>query len=525
MVGVAGRSKACNTCRQRRIKVRFSAVFAPTWNGPTDCCLTIKKCSYERPHCAQCIKSNFRCTGYQRERQFVVGSKFVQGQPTLEEQRSSMHMVRSTPSKVIWQAAPSPHASYRLQLLNEFLGLYLPVTHLGPVEDRPWLSLVTSLPSPTRALEVAVMALSTARLGRVKNDPSMMTESLQLYTLGLSEIQKALWNPALMYKDETLAASMALAMYELSECPSESKSGYISHHKGCARLVQLRGVNAHISGLGHQVFLTFRMQGVSCLVSWPHQTLIVQILEALQPHHATYLSEEPWIDGPWKDRQKRPMDALLDHLARAPGIFNQVHELQERAPHEVLPTALFIIKQCWEVDRNMRTFYENLERSIPGPLYWPEFSTTRGTAGERALFPISFHFPDLNIANMLMIYWATATMLWSGMSQLYRLVRALSSTETTPNGEIDGSSQSDTSQLPPLEHRLDYHAPARNVCQSVEYCVQDQMLGFGMSSVVAPLTILAETLRHDSKFGLEILWISHVLKKVDEQGVRILRHI
>ena len=487
--------------------------------------LIIEKCSYERPQCAQCIKSNFRCTGYQRERRFVVGSKLVQGQGTLDQPRSCKHMVRSTAPRVIWQAVPSAHASYRLQLLNKFLESYLPITHLGPVEDGSWLLLVTSLPSPTRALEVAMMALSTARLGRVSNNLPMIRDSLHLYTLGLAEIQMALWNPALMYKDETLAASMALAMYELSECPAESKHGYISHHKGCSRLVQLRGVNAHTSGLGHRVFLTFRMQGVSCIVSQSYQTLIKQILKALQPNYSTYLSEEPWIDGPWTDRPKRPMDALLDHLARAPGIFNQVHDLKKRAPHEILPTALLIIKQCWEVDRDMRTFYENLDGSIPGPLYWPEFSRTRGTADEKALFPISFHFPDLNIANILTIYWATSTILWSGMSQLYRLVQTLDSTESTPKRDINGSSHSDPSQLPSLDHRLDYRSPARNVCQSVEYCVQDQMLGFGISSVVAPLTILAESLRDDPKFGRENLWISQVLKRVDEQGIRILRHI
>lgn len=182
-------------------------------------------------------------------------------------------MVRSTVPKIIWHTVPSPHAPNRIQLLNQFLHSYVPLAQLGPMEERPWLLSVNSLPEPTKALEVAIMAISTARLGRLNADPFMIREGLRLYTLGLSEVQKALWDPELMYKDETLAASMALAMYELSECPSESKQGYVSHQKGCARLVQLRGAKAHTSGLGHRVFLNFRFQGVSCLVSQYHNML------------------------------------------------------------------------------------------------------------------------------------------------------------------------------------------------------------------------------------------------------------
>lgn len=66
-----------------------------------------------------------------------------------------------------------------------------------------------------------------------------------------------------MYRDETLAACMALAMYEMMECPSGDKSGYMSHCNGLNTLVRLRGPNAHVEGLGHRVFLAFRVHAVS----------------------------------------------------------------------------------------------------------------------------------------------------------------------------------------------------------------------------------------------------------------------
>lgn len=107
------------------------------------------------------------------------------------------------------------------------------------------------------------MALCMARLGRENNHLDFIRESLRLYTRGLYEMQKALWDPQLMYSDETLGACMALAMYELVECPAANRRAYASHQDGCAKLVELRGAEAHGSGLGHQIFLAFRRQSVS----------------------------------------------------------------------------------------------------------------------------------------------------------------------------------------------------------------------------------------------------------------------
>ncbi|KAI8962827.1 hypothetical protein F5Y11DRAFT_347182 [Daldinia sp. FL1419] len=47
MVGVAGRSKGCNTCRKRRVK-----------------------CDEAKPECYRCIKAGFECLGYQRATQW-----------------------------------------------------------------------------------------------------------------------------------------------------------------------------------------------------------------------------------------------------------------------------------------------------------------------------------------------------------------------------------------------------------------------------------------------------------------------
>ena len=48
MVGVAGKSKACNDCKRRRVK-----------------------CGFERPGCARCAKAKIQCSGYDHQVFFV----------------------------------------------------------------------------------------------------------------------------------------------------------------------------------------------------------------------------------------------------------------------------------------------------------------------------------------------------------------------------------------------------------------------------------------------------------------------
>jgi hypothetical protein len=161
---------------------------------------------------------------------------------------------------------PVRHA-FRQQLLNEFIYSYLPdcasmSQRSVRKEEASWLILVTELPELTTALDTSVLAMCTAKIGRLNNDPVLVKASLKLYVQGLWELQMALWDPKLMYKDETLAACMALWMYEVMECPAKTVTGWISHFDGCQRLVQLRGAEAHSTALGHRVFLAFRTTAV-----------------------------------------------------------------------------------------------------------------------------------------------------------------------------------------------------------------------------------------------------------------------
>lgn len=136
-------------------------------------------------------------------------------------------------------------------------------TRRKPEINGTWLSLFPSLQNISHALEFSILTLCTAFLGRMHDDVVLVQHSLVFHGRALWALQKALWDPNAMYKDETLAACIALTMYEATERPGGNNSGWTSHMDGCAILIRQRGAEAHLSTLGHRLFLWYRISGVS----------------------------------------------------------------------------------------------------------------------------------------------------------------------------------------------------------------------------------------------------------------------
>ena len=119
--------------------------------------------------------------------------------------------------------------------------------------------MIPSLTDSSKALEASVLAIATAKLGRVSGSRVLLQESLRFYSNGMWELQQALWNPKSMYNVDTLAACFAMLMYEVIECPNKTLDAMEAHRKGCARLVELRGPNSYTSDFSHELLLAFRI--------------------------------------------------------------------------------------------------------------------------------------------------------------------------------------------------------------------------------------------------------------------------
>jgi hypothetical protein len=163
-------------------------------------------------------------------------------------------------------------AASRQQLHGSFFSTCFPqgaagIGSSGNAKGGTWLLQLPELLMRIPALEASISAISASILGRMHDDQYLVNESLKLYTIGLRELQKALWNPKSMYDDETLASCLCLSLYEIVECPGDGSQAYYNHLKGCMRLVEARGIDRHLSGIAHELFLGFRAQGVSFSLS------------------------------------------------------------------------------------------------------------------------------------------------------------------------------------------------------------------------------------------------------------------
>lgn len=253
------------------------------------------QCSLEKPHCKICIKSKRECSGYDQDRTFILDqrtrkqilkleTKELSPDTLLAKTNSSADPTPSSPKELvqlqgsistknayssIWTiTSPSIRSVYRQQIISEFLHSFTPNNFIqeSPTKDnimKSWFTLLPSHSDFTTALEATVLAVCTAKLGRLNNDPALVHESLKFYIQGLWELQRALYTPELMYKDETAASCMALIFYEVMECPDQTIKAWKKHVDGCATLFELRGPKAYGSEFGHELFLTFRQMEVS----------------------------------------------------------------------------------------------------------------------------------------------------------------------------------------------------------------------------------------------------------------------
>jgi hypothetical protein len=134
-------------------------------------------------------------------------------------------------------------------------------------ERNDWMVQVVNLPSLTPALEDALLAVCTARLGRLADRPALVRESLNLYTKSLSEMRLGILESG-RNNDQSVTACLALLLYEVTECPGGTTDGYVAHYDGTMQLVQMQGPGAFTSGLAHSVFQILRLHAVStCLWS------------------------------------------------------------------------------------------------------------------------------------------------------------------------------------------------------------------------------------------------------------------
>ena len=247
----------------------------------------------------------------------------------------------------------------------------------------------------------------------------------------------------------------------------------------------------------------------------------------------TFVTEFNWMTEPFTNENLSPFDVLTNMLLRAPARTEQGDRLaQIESPELQLEGSLKYAQVLWQVDEETSQFLENLAVSVNGPLCWPTFSgeiskrISERTAQSRDLPPIEFHFIDVRIAKVFVLYWSILLVLWSGMCGLYMRIKK-SSTSVNSSSDNQRAQQSAShfslvDGLPSLGHRTNFVEMAQNIYQSANYCMQDDL---GLSFMSSPLHTVTQVLSQWPGYELEIGWARGSLDQILGQGVAILKFL
>ncbi|KAI5459004.1 hypothetical protein BGZ63DRAFT_269913 [Mariannaea sp. PMI_226] len=540
MVGVAGRSKACHTCKQRKIR-----------------------CGGEKPTCLKCAKSGRSCAGYQKSHAFIL-SQYATTSHT-ESMKHTLQPFQDDGSAPVllarWRRDRAPKArsqapisteevaprrqklhsrpcfpvsiSSRNSFRDQFLALFLheqcPPTIINPTQPgshRNWLFSLASAASLSPALEHALLALTTARLGQQGENVALVHQSLPLYTRGLRELQRAIDNPVSQCDMQTIAACMVLGMYEFDKCPGRTTDGYMSHYHGAMLLLQLRGAEQHVEGLSHGVFQMLRMHAA---------------FQGLRQRRATFLAQPDWIEKPWAGKPKNSNDLLLDLFLQVPDVIAKMdRSFSLPCSQDVFGSGLDVLQQCFALDKELDDWFSSYQAANAGYLYWPKLSTRDSVTDSTELgklFPVSLHFPTYTVGETMILYWTVRVLLHTHICFLHRRLSIIES-ETVHNSEEEqitleppetgrvpnesGNIQrsSPNPPLAPLGHQEDWlQAPARSICQSVEYFLDEKLRSLGPGTILPPLLVVGACL---SRSGVardrEAAWIAEVIQLIKTIG-------
>ncbi|KAK2812117.1 hypothetical protein FQN49_008399, partial [Arthroderma sp. PD_2] len=504
-------------------------------------------CGLQRPACAQCVRSKRECVGYPGENIFVFvkpGSKKKRGEPeNCEEVERRKPPTVSLDDEDSTSTEQSTDTDWRLttttyenqlpypftensnasrivirssnchNLVNTFIVDCFPLDRphaTFTTDGRPWTYFLPQLPTKSRALESASVAVAAAALGRKHGIRDLSREGLKYYTRALRHLQEALWDKDLVLEDETLTACMAVGMFEVIECANLGRSAFESHVKGLMALVRARGTKRHTSGPGYALFLAMRCAG---------------IMMAIRNKTPNFLSEPVWMEGPWALNPKSLMDRVHDCLALTPAIAQKTSLIPYLEPQKKVDLARRVALNYWEIERMLDDVYAEIQSTGPSPLYWPVTSTLQLPPDpKREFFPVAYWFSDLMTAWMMMTFWATRVMIWTGLGDIYKIIEEIQpdlidnfpSPDSSDNATSVNSPYPTTasSALPQLDHRKDYLSLAHNVCRSAEYCVQEKTRMAGSVTVIPPLGLLMGSLAHRREYAREIVWIRALISLI-----------
>jgi hypothetical protein len=368
------------------------------------------------------------------------------------------------------------------QLHNVFLETYMPRNGLGTSAkvhaqvDGNWILQLRGGVIDSPALQTSIAAFAAAHLAHENNDDTLVKQSREMYMRSLQHLRAALATKRTRLSDETLAACLALSMYELAESPaagadeggssSKAGNGYTTHLMGAMMLMEMRGPDLNNSPLAHSLFLGLRRY---------------VLLSSLMNRRVTFISQPQWRDRPWAVYPKNTLDVCLDSLFEMPAVLQQWDQVLSETDGALMQQKCHaVIARCNELDATLRDWYAQYQQSHAGPLYRTAFCTLQSktdSVDHGKVFPTCYHFPVFSVGYVLVTHWSGCMIVNDiAMAAQYKLAYA-----------NQAASSATAAMVAARKHTGIWMQMIRNLCQSVEYFLGQEMGRIGPTTALGIL--------------------------------------
>jgi hypothetical protein len=246
---------------------------------------------------------------------------------------------------------------------------------------------------------------------------------------------------------------------------------------------------------------------------------------------STFLDQPEWMTVPFLVKPKQPLDNFIDIFLEGFKLLAEGDNIGKMPPHLQFARGIELLKGCWKFDNDMEEFYRELKtsRGPDNPVFWPVLCAEEEDSGHSdTLATTTFEFADIGVALPMMLYWASLTVVWSGMTDLYNMVDSFVeqfNPVSIPNMPSVSKRNPVYEKLgiPERGHCGDFIVTARKVCQSVAYCMRHEL---GRRAAVAPLVMVRDTLLSSSpKYDETIDWIEARLVEIQSDGMNIAKYL
>lgn len=133
----------------------------------------------------------------------------------------------------------------------------------------------------------------------------------------------------------------------------------------------------------------------------------VTMMENLATRNASSVHEPRWSTEPWEGITKCAAQKLYDlgsQLSRILDYADASKLIQD--PQQLLNHKIPWISPGHDLDKRFGVWYEELEREMPSPRYWPRFSKSMNPvdkSGHGRVFPICLEYQNLQTAKTIWI--------------------------------------------------------------------------------------------------------------------------